>query len=321
MLPCILIAILQSMKDSLLLRCTSLLLVGTLTLSPSCFAWGNVGHRMINGLAMTALPKDMPAFLQTPAAVDEVEYLGPEPDRWRSPAEPELRDAQAPEHFLDMEYLKQLGSLPHERLQFEKLALLHELDPAHVGLQPWQTEEVWERLKSAFRDYRELSAAHQSTAAVQQAILFYMGWLGHYVADGSQPLHTTVNYNGWELAANPKHFHREPGIHSLFESTFVGPEGANIARAQVAARMTPVQPVKGDLFDAYMRYLQTTSTYVEPLYLLDNQGAFAGKGNAESRAFVEQRLAAGASMLRDMIYTAWIRSADPVPQHHGHSGV
>ncbi len=29
---------------------------------------------------------------------------------------------------------------------------------------------------------------------------------------------------------------------------------------------------------------------------------------------VEQRLASGASMLRDMIYTAWVRSADPVPQ-------
>ncbi len=32
---------------------------------------------------------------------------------------------------------------------------------------------------------------------MEAAIIFYAGWLGHYVGDGSQPLHVTVNYNGW----------------------------------------------------------------------------------------------------------------------------
>ena len=36
------------------------------------------------------------------------------------------------------------------------------------------------------------------------------------------------------------------------------------------------------------------------------------KGTAESREFTAKRLAAGASMLRDMIYTAWLDSAIPV---------
>ena len=314
-----LLAILHSMNAPLL-RASSLLLIATLALPQTVFAWGSVGHRMINRLAESALPKNMPAFLRTPEALDEVEYLGPEPDRWRSPAERELSQAQAPEHFLDMEYLSQLGPLPPERFQYEKLALLHGLDPTHVGLQPWQTDEVWERLKAAFRSYRELSAAHKNTAPVQQAILFYIGWLGHYVGDGSQPLHTTVNYNGWALTANPNHFNRQPGIHSLFESSFVGPEGANLPSAEVAAKMTPTHLVTGDVFDAYMGYLHATSAYVEPLYLLDKHGAFDGKGNAESRAFVEQRLAEGASMLRDLVYTAWVRSAEPVPQYHGKAG-
>jgi len=43
-------------------------------------------------------------FLRSPDAIAEIEYLGPEPDRWRSPAEPELVAAQAPEHFIDMEW-------------------------------------------------------------------------------------------------------------------------------------------------------------------------------------------------------------------------
>jgi hypothetical protein len=37
-----------------------------------------------------------------------------------------------------------------------------------------------------------------------------------------------------------------------------------------------------------------------------------GAGTAESREFTAERLAAGASMLRDMIYTAWVESAKPV---------
>ena len=56
--------------------------------------------------------------------------------------------------------------------------------------------EVYGRLKAAFLEYRQQLAAPQSTAAVQRAIIFYAGWLGHYVADGSQPLHTTIQYNG-----------------------------------------------------------------------------------------------------------------------------
>ena len=61
----------------------------------------------------------MPAFLRSQAAIDEIEYLGPEPDRWRSPAEPELSAAQAPEHFIDLELAEALGPLPHKRLDFE----------------------------------------------------------------------------------------------------------------------------------------------------------------------------------------------------------
>jgi len=37
-----------------------------------------------------------------------------------------------------------------------------------------------------------------------------------------------------------------------------------------------------------------------------------GSGTAESREFTAERLAAGASMLRDMIYSAWLESAKPV---------
>jgi hypothetical protein len=272
-------------------------------------AWGNEGHRIINRLAANTLPPDVPAFLRSGDAINEIEYLGPEPDRWRSPAESELSAAQAPEHFIDFEPADALGTLPHLRLDFEAKVFAAGQRPEKIGLQPWETDEVWERLKAALREYRHLTASGGDTHPVEQAALFYAGWLGHYVGDGSQPLHTTVQYNGW-TGPNPNGYTTAHQIHWQFEGPFVA---ANIHAPEVQARMTPPHPIDGDMFDAYVAYLRHTATYVEQVYQLEKAGGFVGAGTPESRDFATARLAAGASMLRDMIYAAWVDSAQPVP--------
>ena len=128
--------------------------------APPSFGWGDVGHRMINRLAAETLPSDVPAFLRTAEAINEIEYLGPEPDRWRSLAEPELNAAQAPDHFIDLEYAEIIGTLPKRRYQYiaaiYAAGLTHPdmanvLQPEKVGFQPYITSEVWERLKAAMR--------------------------------------------------------------------------------------------------------------------------------------------------------------------------
>jgi len=263
---------------------------------------------MINRLAATTLPADVPAFLRTDEAINEIEYLGPEPDRWRSPAEPELVAAQAPEHFIDLELADVLGPLPHKRIDFEAKVLAAGQRPEKVGLQPWQTTEVWERLKAALRQYRAMTAAHQDTRPVEQAILFYAGWLGHYVGDGSQPLHTSIQYNGW-TGPNPNGYTTDHKIHSQFEGAFVA---ATMHAPDVQKQMTPATAINGDIFDAYVAYLRHTATFVEKTYQLEKAGGFTGQGSDESRQFTTARLAAGASMLRDMIYSAWVSSGIPV---------
>ena len=132
------------------------------------------------------------------------------------------------------------------------------------------------------------------------------------MGDGSQPLHTTIHYDGWASPANPNGYSTAHGIHWRFEGTYVSPAGANIQAAEVAAQMTPVKPISGDIFDAYVAYLRQSATYVDRVYALDKVGAFEKAGTPESRAFTDERLAAGASMLRDMIYSAWVDSAVPV---------
>ena len=84
--------------------------------------------------------------------------------------------------------------------------------------------------------------------------------------------------------------------------------------------MTPVKAIDGDMFDAYVAYLRHSATNVEKVYQLEKAGGFVGAGTPESRDFTAERLAAGASMLRNMIYTAWLDSAQPVPDPYAGSG-
>jgi hypothetical protein len=298
----------------------ALLLLPLLTVQPA-FGWGSDGHMLINRLAGSALPSDVPAFLRTPAALDALEYYGPEPDHWRSTAEPELKAAQEPEHFIDLEWADLVGPLPRRRYDF--IRALAAAQPAHpdipltpekVGLQPYVTSEVYERLQSAFRDYRALVAAKQDTKPSEAEIVFLAGWLGHYVGDGSQPMHTTIQYNGW-TGPNPHGYTTEHRIHSLFETTFVH---ANVKPADVQPLVAAAKPVVlKDVFADYLAYLRHSNTLVEQTYQLEKQGAFAGAGTPQGKAFVDQQLAAGAIELRDMIYTAWIKSAEPVPAYTG----
>jgi S1/P1 Nuclease len=287
----------------------TLTLLALLTLVPQVHGWGNEGHRMVNRLAAASLPPGVPAFLRSSQAVEQIEYLGPEPDRWRSRAEPQLNAAQAPEHFIDLEPVDALGPLPRNRLDFEAKVFAAGERPEKLGLQPWTAIEVWERLKAALREYRLESVTGQNRAAVEQAVIFYAGWLGHYVGDGSQPLHTTIHYNGW-VGANPNGYTTAHTIHWQFEGPFVA---ANIQPADVASRLSAAHAIDGDMFDAYVGYLRHTATFVERVYQLEKAGGFTGAGTPESRQFTAERLAAGASMLRDMVYTAWLESANPVP--------
>jgi hypothetical protein len=290
--------------------------------SIAAVAWGNEGHTAINRVAAQKIPATMPRFLRR--AVGEIAYLGPEPDRWRSPSEFALKNSQEADHFIDLERVSWLDPLPPGRYEFyrklyEKRAstIAHPDDdhpddylPERVGLQPYITMEVYGRLKAAFREYRQRQASNQPTQAVQQAIIFYAGWLGHYVADGSQPLHTTIQYNGW-VGPNPNGFTSLHTIHSQFESAYVA---ANITAKDFAGLVNRPERLD-DPFARYIAYLKQSHGLVDNVYALEKAGGFTGKGSPAAFDFTIHRLAAGSQMLLDLWYTAWLDSATPVPEH------
>lgn len=81
-------------------------------------------------------------------------------------------------------------------------------------------------------------------------------------------------------------------------------------------KTVPADPAAGSIFDSYVAYLRHSATEIDEVYTFDKAGAFAGAGTAESRDFTAARLAAGASELRDLIYTAWLESAKPVASRY-----
>ncbi len=196
--------------------------------------------------------------------MNEIEYLGPEPDRWRSHAEAELSATQAPDHFIDLELadLAAPDGLPNLRYDFirdlyraqdQHPNLAAKLTPQKVGFLPWQANEGFERMQADMREYRTRMAAHQPTQAAEQAVLYDIGVLGHYVADGSQPLHTTINYDGWVEGENPEHFTRARSIHARFETDFVE---ANMRARNIRALVPATPRILNSPFQDFVVYLR-----------------------------------------------------------------
>lgn len=284
-------------------------------LSTFAFGWGDEGHMAINRAAAQKLPKSMPAFF---LEVDRLAYNGPEPDRWRNKAELTLKLMQEPEHFIDLERTEGIGELPLSRWDYvhrlyayrSKIQDPKEADlfrPEKVGFQPYIVAEIYGRLKVAFRDYRALKAAGKSTKQVEENAIMYAGWLGHYVADAANPLHTTIHYNGW-FGDNPKKYTTSRETHWNFEGTFVH---SNLPKLGFANLVREPQHL-GDPWKEYLRYIRESHSHVEPLYLLEQSGAFMGTGTPEGLEFTRKRMAAGSQMLLNMWYTAWMESATPV---------
>jgi hypothetical protein len=127
------------------------------------------------------------------------------------------------------------------------------------------------------------------------------------VADGSQPLHTTIHYNGW-VGPNPKGYTTQHGIHGLFESTYMG---QNVT-AKDFAKLVHAPERLADPFAGYVDYLKESNRLVEKVYALEKAGGFNGKGSPEAFDFTTHRLAAASQMLLNLWYTAWLDSAIPV---------
>ena len=72
-----------------------------------------------------------------------------------------------------------------------------------------------------FRQWRASLPGSSERRALEDEIIATAGMLGHFVADGANPLHDTENYNGWVMTSNPNGYVNDCLIHARFETDFV----------------------------------------------------------------------------------------------------
>jgi hypothetical protein len=285
-------------------------IVASLVAPALLFAWGEVGHRITGEAAALEMPPSMPAFFRN--AAGQLGYLNPEPDRWRDRGEgtidPALNQAGAPEHFIDIE-MAPPAVLAQALKARDRYAYLDTLAAANVkastmGFLPFVMLEWAQKLRIDFRNWR--AAPDSLKPWIEARIIDDAGILGHYVADGANPAHTTIQYNGW-TGANPNGYATDNRFHARFESIYVG---AHVKTADLTARMDTVAVVFPDLRAAIVAYLHESNAQVEPMYKLDKAHPFEANTTApENKTFAVARLAAGATMLRNIWWTAWVTSA------------
>jgi hypothetical protein len=307
----------------------------TVVVSPA-FAWDYEGHRIVNQLALAGLPADFPDFVRAPAAADRIAFLAGEPDRWRNTPDLPIKHANGMDHYLDIEQLADAGldAATVSPLRYEFATAFAQgraahpenfpaIDPAKnadhsrewPGFLPWAITEYYGKLSSAFsylKTFRE-AGTPEEIANAEANIIYLMGVMGHYVGDGSQPLHVTKHHNGW-VGDNPNHYSTWARIHAYIDGGFIAESGITAEKLTPRAREAkPLLPAtatspRDPMFNAVMAYLIAQHDRVEPLYQLDKEHKFDAKNpeaSAEGRAFIEEQLLRGGEMLSDIWLTAW----------------
>jgi hypothetical protein len=281
-------------------------LVSLFLVQPFAWGWGEAGHVLSGKAAAITIPATMPEFFRK--AADQLGYLTAEPDRWRDRSAPAVTDAFNPDHAINLELVPPGGLEAKDR--FVYLAMLQNAgQTSAVGMAPFRTLEMYQRLRVEFRLWRT-SADPQTRGWIEQRIINDAGILGHYVTDGSEPLHTTINHHGW-IGDNPRGYATDPQIHSRFESEYVE---SHIVLSDITSKISGPPRTLTDAQAQIVAYFRATHEQVVPLYELDKKAPFNADTTApENKVFVVQRLVFGVNMLRDIWWSAWVTSAPPMP--------
>src|SRR5262245_23073631 len=287
-------------------------------------AWGLTGHVVITRAAINGLPTEVPAFVKR--QIDWISTRSITPDSYRAASEPFIKAAEDPSHEWHLEQVSFLKTIPRSRIEFvqaiyDEFKRLEKSDPPRAalanptstGMLPYTAMEVYERLKVTVRTWRDQQRDKQPSTFTEQDAAFYIGWLSHYIADASQPLHSSIHHEGWR-GDNPKNFTRDGALHWGFENDFVDLIG--LKETDIQARVAPARTI-ADPFSAVLAHLARSNTRVEQVYALEQQHALTDKSNAAARELVYVCTSDGATLLRDLIYSAWTTSAAPAAPRTG----
>jgi hypothetical protein len=280
-------------------------------------AWGGRAHAVIDRAALDAIPADGPTFLRQYA--DYIAGSASLPDSWRGSSENFSKIEEDPNHGWFREQFSFLTPIPRSRYEFvialyKQYERIKDKDPETAartnvrwtGTLPYAAIEAYDRLVVCMRAVRAAKAEGRDSRFPEQHCAFDVIRLGHYIGDGAQPLHDSVNSDGWR-GPDPKGYTRDGSIHGRFESRFV--DGMGLTTQDIAGRIGAPGHRSGDMFDAVLAFLDDTASRMETVYILEKRDGFTNFADKDARELVYRQTAAGATMLRDMLCRAWEESA------------
>jgi hypothetical protein len=187
------------------------------------------------------------------------------------------------------------------------------------GFLPWAITEYYEKLKSCFATLKALKqygGTAEEIANAQADCIYVMGVMGHFVGDGSQPLHTSKYFNGWDPTDNPKGYTTRPTFHAWIDGGYFKKTGGIkvetlVGKIQPATRIANAGEPDG-MFRDVVAYLVAQNKFVEPLYEMDKEGQLTGEDDKgmEGLPFLNDQLVKAGQMLGNIWLTAWLEAPD-----------
>lgn len=291
--------------------------------SGQAWAWGHTGHVEIGRIAAQALPGEIRRLLPTPDPVTAISEWNAELDVSKGAGQTHDFERD-PGHYIDIDDdglvmgIVPFGSMPISRRDYDTALRPGGQTQYGSGYLYYSLIDGWQQVRKDFAWVRALSVGlktasnnadraffKEQLALRRELLLRDIGVWGHYVADGSQPMHVSVHFNGWGNYPNPNNYTNEP-IHAPFEGSFVK-DFVKVSAVRTA--MPAYRDCKCAIEQRVHDYLLTTLAKIDRTYdLAGGTGNYTKKTSA-AVDFVTQRLAAGAAEMRDMIIDAWKSSA------------
>ncbi|MHB8580108.1 MAG: S1/P1 nuclease [Ignavibacteriaceae bacterium] len=253
------------------------------------FPWGAEGHKMINKMAVDYFPSEMKAFQQWQ---DYLSEHAPDPDTRK-----EFDKKEAPKHFIDIDFYKEFLAGKMIENEDSLIAEYGKTEVIKIGILPWASLETFKELTKAFKGHNKVEA--QKLAAD----------LGHYVADGHQPMHTVLNYNG--------QFTDQKGVHARYEITMVD---KHLKELEDSFQPVPAPYIK-DPLNFIFNYISNSNSVCGILFEGD-YFAFKESGSRSSDEYyrlmwlrtgyiTEVQFNSAAEDFASLVYTAWENAGKP----------
>ncbi len=260
-----------------------------LFLAPKNYPWGKTGHKLINKEALDILPPEMIAFKGWQNYI--VEHAVDADDRKK------FDKTESPKHYIDIDFYKEFnsGRMIYDRQQLT--TIYGDSTLKEIGLLPWATMDSFNNLIEAFKEKNRDKA------------LIYASDLAHYAADGHQPFHTVMNYNG--QLTNQK------GVHGRYEIDMIEKYYDQI--------VTSISPEKvayiNDPLDFIFKYISNSNSVCNVILDADNFAHNSAKNHDSDEYYrllwfktnyiTTIQLTKASEDVASLIYSAWVDAGKP----------